>query len=41
MELLDEEYAEQTDLVVHALNGVGSVFELQVGLPGLTVRERY
>jgi hypothetical protein len=29
VDLLDEDYAEQTDLVVHALNGIGSVFELQ------------
>lgn len=29
VELLDEDYTEQTDLVVHALNGIGSVFELQ------------
>lgn len=29
MELLDEDYTEQTDLVAHALNGIGSVFELQ------------
>ena len=27
--LLDEDYTEQTDLVVHALNGIGNVFELQ------------
>ncbi|KAF4577422.1 hypothetical protein EYR36_005410 [Pleurotus pulmonarius] len=29
VDLLDEDYNEQTDLVVHALNGIGSVFELQ------------
>lgn len=29
VDLLDEDYAEQTELVVHALNGIGSVFELQ------------
>lgn len=29
VDLIDEDYAEQTELVVHALNGVGSVFELQ------------
>ncbi|KDQ62037.1 hypothetical protein JAAARDRAFT_189411 [Jaapia argillacea MUCL 33604] len=29
VDLLDEDFAEQTDLVVHALNGIGSVFELQ------------
>ncbi|PFH54052.1 hypothetical protein AMATHDRAFT_53856 [Amanita thiersii Skay4041] len=29
VDLLDEDYAEETDLVVHALNGIGSVFELQ------------
>ncbi|KAK7015139.1 Protein kinase of the Mitotic Exit Network, partial [Paramarasmius palmivorus] len=29
VELLDEDYSEQTELVVHALNGIGSVFELQ------------
>ncbi|KAF8895111.1 hypothetical protein BD779DRAFT_1497502 [Infundibulicybe gibba] len=29
VDLLDEDYAEQSDLVVHALNGIGSVFELQ------------
>ncbi|KAH7097083.1 hypothetical protein BKA62DRAFT_818558 [Auriculariales sp. MPI-PUGE-AT-0066] len=28
--LLDESYAEQTELVVHALNGISSVFELQM-----------
>jgi len=33
VELLDEDYSEQTDLVVHALNGVGSVFELQSPTP--------
>lgn len=29
MDLLDEDYAEQSELVVDALNGIGSVFELQ------------
>ncbi|KAF8631040.1 hypothetical protein AX15_002648 [Amanita polypyramis BW_CC] len=29
VDLLDEDYAEEGDLVVHALNGIGSVFELQ------------
>lgn len=29
VDLLDEDYTEQTDLVAHALNGIGSVFELQ------------
>ena len=29
MDLLDEDYTEQTELVIHALNGIGSVFELQ------------
>jgi hypothetical protein len=29
VDLLDEDYTEQTDLVEHALNGIGSVFELQ------------
>ncbi|THH12926.1 hypothetical protein EW146_g7242 [Bondarzewia mesenterica] len=29
VDLLDEDFAEQSDLVVHALNGIGSVFELQ------------
>ncbi|KAL0960993.1 hypothetical protein HGRIS_005988 [Hohenbuehelia grisea] len=29
VDLLDEDYNEQTELVVHALNGIGSVFELQ------------
>ncbi|KAI0060355.1 hypothetical protein BV25DRAFT_1917717 [Artomyces pyxidatus] len=29
VDLLDEDFAEQTELVVHALNGIGSVFELQ------------
>lgn len=27
--MLDEDYAEQAELVIHALNGIGSVFELQ------------
>ena len=29
VDLLDEDYSEQADLIVHALNGIGSVFELQ------------
>src|ERR1700722_13857478 len=29
VDLLDDDYSEQTDLVVHSLNGIGSVFELQ------------
>jgi hypothetical protein len=29
VDLLDEDYNDQADLVVHALNGIGSVFELQ------------
>ncbi|KAJ6466208.1 hypothetical protein C8R45DRAFT_483404 [Mycena sanguinolenta] len=29
VDLIDEDYTEQTQLVVHALNGIGSVFELQ------------
>ncbi|KAH8830757.1 hypothetical protein DL96DRAFT_1594203 [Flagelloscypha sp. PMI_526] len=29
VDLLDEDYSEQAPLVVHALNGIGSVFELQ------------
>jgi hypothetical protein len=29
VDLLDEDYTEQIDLVVHALNGIGGVFELQ------------
>ena len=29
VDLLDEDYAEQSELVVDALNGIGSVFELQ------------
>lgn len=33
VDLLDEDFAEQTDLVVHALNGIGSVFELQGPTP--------
>ncbi|KAJ7644441.1 hypothetical protein FB45DRAFT_897923 [Roridomyces roridus] len=28
VDLIDEDYTEQTDLVVHALNGIGSVFDL-------------
>ena len=35
VELLDEDYSEQADLVAHALNGVGSVFELQVRAPSI------
>lgn len=30
VDLLDEDLSEQSDLVIHALNGIGSVFELQV-----------
>ncbi len=29
VDLLDEDYTEQSELVVHALNGICSVFELQ------------
>ncbi|KAH9950642.1 kinase-like protein [Amylocystis lapponica] len=29
VDLLDEDYSEQTELVIHALNGICSVFELQ------------
>ncbi|OBZ71172.1 Cytokinesis protein sepH [Grifola frondosa] len=29
VDLLDEDYTEQTDLVIHALNGICSVFDLQ------------
>jgi len=29
VDLLDEDYSEQTELVEHALNGIGNVFELQ------------
>lgn len=29
VDLLDEDYTEQTELVIHALNGICSVFELQ------------
>jgi hypothetical protein len=29
VDLLDEDFAEQSELIVHALNGIGSVFELQ------------
>jgi hypothetical protein len=29
VDLLDEDYTDQTELVVDALNGIGSVFELQ------------
>ncbi|KAJ7457589.1 hypothetical protein B0H11DRAFT_1818203, partial [Mycena galericulata] len=28
VDLIDEDYTEQTELVVHALNGIGSVFDL-------------
>jgi hypothetical protein len=28
VDLLDEDYTDQAELVVHALNGIGSVFEL-------------
>ena len=33
VDLLDEDYVEQRDLVVHALNGIGNVFELQSPTP--------
>ena len=33
VDLLDEDYADQTDLVVHALNGIGSVFDLHGPTP--------
>lgn len=33
MDLLDEDYADQTDLVVRALNGIGSVFDLHSPTP--------
>lgn len=33
VDLLDEDYADQTDLVVHALNGIGSVFDLHSPTP--------
>lgn len=29
VDLLDEDYTEQAELVEHALNGIGSVFDLQ------------
>lgn len=29
VDLLDEDYAEQNELIIDALNGIGSVFELQ------------
>ncbi|KAG6914866.1 hypothetical protein DXG01_014841 [Tephrocybe rancida] len=29
VDLLDEDYTEQAELIVHALNGIGNVFELQ------------
>ncbi|TFY76873.1 hypothetical protein EWM64_g7138, partial [Hericium alpestre] len=29
VDLLDEDFSEQSELLVHALNGIGSVFELQ------------
>lgn len=29
VDLLDEDFTEQTDLVIHALNGICSVFDLQ------------
>jgi hypothetical protein len=29
VDLLDEGFAEQSELIVHVLNGIGSVFELQ------------
>lgn len=32
VDLLDEDYLEQADLVAHALVGVGSVFELQASV---------
>lgn len=33
MDLLDEDFVEQRDLVVHAINGIGNVFELQSPTP--------
>ncbi|KLO16806.1 kinase-like protein [Schizopora paradoxa] len=33
VDLLDEDFVDQRDLVVHALNGVGNVFELQSPTP--------
>ncbi|QRW20101.1 STE/STE11 kinase [Rhizoctonia solani] len=33
VDLLDEDYSNQTNLVAHALNGIGSVFELQGPTP--------
>lgn len=36
---MDEDYVEQTDVVAHALNGIGSVFELQVRtLPSVRIQ---
>ena len=33
VDLLDEDFIEQRDLVVHALNGIGNVFDLQSPTP--------
>ncbi|KAG8817392.1 hypothetical protein FRC17_011250 [Serendipita sp. 399] len=33
VDILDEDYIEQTELVSHALNGIGSVFDLQSPTP--------
>ena len=33
VDLLDEDYIDQRNLVVHALNGIGNVFELQSPTP--------
>ena len=33
VDILDEDYVEQSELVGHALNGIGSVFELQSPTP--------
>ena len=33
VDLLDEDFVEQRDLVVHALDGIGHVFELQSPTP--------
>ncbi|KAG8761646.1 hypothetical protein FRC14_000030 [Serendipita sp. 396] len=33
VDILDEDYVEQTELVSHALNGIGSVFDLQSPTP--------
>ena len=33
VDLLDEDYESQTELVDHAVNGIGSVFELQGPTP--------